>query len=261
MSIDHPPKRRPFQFSNRPIVLASLAVLCGIATVGASWIWMTGYSFRRPVVGRYISGPIAIGNITDLSADATTILRTLPNVASVTRHGSDKPTHRIIHILDWHLVDRPAFYVDMIDVTEGEPPTDQELAKWYDEHLAEVEAVQQQQHAALLHLAKHHGLTHVHLEGLTDADKVVLDASVSAIKATSKDLAQLQRERAELVALVDPDELTQAAIDAIDTLIHGDRIDRLRIGAVTQLLIDGTAPHRLCRVRLQCRSRVRWCCC
>jgi len=77
-------------------------------------------------------------------------LKASPDVAAVQVRAAEAPTHRVIHILDWHYVPQKRFGLDTPD---GD----------YDAFLDDVEALQQQQRA----LIKAMGVKQVHLEGLT----------------------------------------------------------------------------------------------
>lgn len=77
-------------------------------------------------------------------------LRALPDVAAVDVRAADSPTHRVIHILDWHYVPAKRF---KIDTPDGD----------YDAFLADVESLQDQQRATI----KAIDCKSVFLEGLT----------------------------------------------------------------------------------------------
>jgi hypothetical protein len=79
-------------------------------------------------------------------------LRQAPHVARVDAHVHPwLPQRRIIHILDYHLVPRK--------LHEGPEP--------YEQHVAEVRAVQEEQRNLLRHLVTGLRLKRVYLEGLT----------------------------------------------------------------------------------------------
>jgi len=77
-------------------------------------------------------------------------IRAMPDVATVTVRAADTPTHRVIHILDWHYIPEKRF---RIDTPDGD----------YDAFLDDVEALQAQQRAVI----KAIGVKTVFLEGLT----------------------------------------------------------------------------------------------
>jgi hypothetical protein len=60
--------------------------------------------------------PVVQGQITDVTSPAVEILRQLPGVVDVSALVTcDKPTHRIIHLRDWHHVPRDLFALDLND--------------------------------------------------------------------------------------------------------------------------------------------------
>src|SRR5688500_9539702 len=77
-------------------------------------------------------------------------LKALPDVVAVQVRGAEEPTHRVIHILDWHYIPEKRF---RIDTPDGD----------YDAFLKGVEALQTQQRAII----KAIGVKEVFLEGLT----------------------------------------------------------------------------------------------
>ena len=110
----------------------------------------------------------------ELEVDFAPIFRHLPNVAEVTRHGpTERPTHRIVHLLDWHFVDRETFAADLRSLSD-KPIADAEIDRRHAKHLTNVAQVQAQQMALLRWLIKHHGLERVHVEGLFKRDRVHL---------------------------------------------------------------------------------------
>ena len=55
----------------------------------------------------------------DIDNDAAAILRRLPEVAQVTRHGlEDSPSHRIVHLLDWHFVPKDMYSADLRSLSD-----------------------------------------------------------------------------------------------------------------------------------------------
>ena len=63
-------------------------------------------------------------------------LRPMPSVVEVTVRTAKQPTHRIVHILDWHYVPKKQF---LLDTPGGD----------YDAFLDDVEALQKQQRALI----------------------------------------------------------------------------------------------------------------
>jgi hypothetical protein len=122
--------------------------------------------------------------------DRTTVdrLKSIPGVVSVTVRSAKQPTHRLIHILDWHYVPKKQF---LLDTPEGD----------YEAFLNDVEALQEQQRA----LIKAIGVKAVFLEGLTADTEAHYAKRIATLKKykppTGDDpidlfVAQLRREDA-----------------------------------------------------------------
>jgi hypothetical protein len=77
----------------------------------------------------------------------------------------------IIHIRDWHFVDKERFTVDVRDESDTEI-SDDEVSTLFAEHRAIVETVQKQQSRVLRAQLKKHGvkLKQVFHEGFTDVE-------------------------------------------------------------------------------------------
>jgi hypothetical protein len=67
----------------------------------------------------------------DLAADTLPLVRSLPGVAQVRRSDPTNPAARIVHLLDWHLIPEDLHAMDGGKSGQG-----------YEQHLAEVEALQ-----------------------------------------------------------------------------------------------------------------------
>src|SRR5262245_53155398 len=67
--------------------------------------------------------PTAAVNLLDPAADLPAILKSLPFVRSVEVTGADKPSLTIIHLRDWHMVDR-----ELLDKIDGKH-TDDDFGK------------------------------------------------------------------------------------------------------------------------------------
>jgi hypothetical protein len=113
-------------------------------------------------------------------------LKSIPDVVEVTVRSVDKPTHRVIHILDWHYVSEKRF---RLDSPEGD----------FDAFLDSVDSLQKQQRALL----KAIGVKSVFVEGLTAESKPAFLKRVGTLKKykpTKRDgplddfVAQLRRE-------------------------------------------------------------------
>jgi len=165
----------------------------------------------------------------DFSADAVPFLRQLPHVAHVGRHGPKQASHRIIHIIDWHFVEKKAFAADL---GSGED----EIDALYEQHLDDVAAIQDHQ-VELLRALIQHGLKKLHIEGLAVGDEFIFDAKIKALRRAGEELAGLQEEKAKLLDL-EPDEETRAIIEQIEGVEAEHHRDLLRLGAAGRLALD-----------------------
>jgi hypothetical protein len=94
----------------------------------------------------------ADARLDDLSRPAVEILRGLPGVARVaTPLAPTNPTRRLVHLLDWHLVSRPAFAGDARAANQGLSEADVEAR--YADHLLTVEDVRLHQAGCSRYLA------------------------------------------------------------------------------------------------------------
>ena len=175
----------------------------------------------------------------DLSAGAVPLLRQLPNVVKVERHGpATLPTHRIIHIADWHFVPKDDFAADLRSQS-SEPISDEAIDRQYAEHLDEVEAIQSEQIEFLRTLIQKHGLKRIHIEGLAEKEEFIFDAKVSALRKVGLELVELRNEKKQFLALGDPDDDTRKIIDGIEEIEAQHRSDLLHLGAAGRLLLSG----------------------
>jgi hypothetical protein len=126
--------------------------------------------------------PEAPAGIDDLAAAPTPLLRGLPGVVAVEALVvAERPTHRIIHLRDWHLVPKDLYAADLRSAT-GRPLSDADIDALHAELLLEVELVQLEQAALLRCLARRHGLRRVLIEGLTPDGVEALTARVDAVR-------------------------------------------------------------------------------
>ena len=89
--------------------------------------------------------PKTTAGLEDLTAAAEDILRLLPGVCNVkVAVQADKPTHRIIHLRDWHFVPRDLFAID-VKHAASRPLSEEVIDRLYEEGLLEVEAMQLEQ--------------------------------------------------------------------------------------------------------------------
>lgn len=178
-------------------------------------------------------------SLDDLSLDVPPVLRQLPDVAKVHRHGpTDRRTHRIVHVADWHFVEKDRFADDLRSGSD-QSISDEEIDRLHRDHLAEVEKVQRQQLVVLRILVQKHGLRQIWIEGLIDRDLLIFDAKISALRTVGQRLVDLRRQRDELLDEGEPDEDVQKIIAGIEEVEQQYRRDLLQIGAAGQLLLDG----------------------
>lgn len=196
------------------------ATLISLLAAMAAVLWISGHvgigksASETKTSGDDIDAQ-AGGDLSDLAVSAKNILAGLPGVDKVeVLVAADRPTHRIVHIADWHFVPRTAFAADLRDQTK-DPIDDEEIDTLYAEHLGEVECVQSAQRRLLAELIACHGLGEVFCEGLTDSDLPFYQLMIE----------HLRRQGSDEPALLRGD----------------DRIDEtvLRVGAAGQLLAAG----------------------
>jgi len=178
------------------------------------------------------------------------LLRRLPGVAKVSVHKPvDRPTHRIVHLTNWHFLPKDLFAADIRDVAE-EPVSDAEIDDLYEELLLEIELVQIEQKAILRCLMKHHGQRRVFCEGLTKEDMPFYKLKIAALRRVEKQIPDVEdqieeaaRELAEMekAGEEDSDDYRLAAeIKAeLESLLCQHRLDVLRVGAAGQLFLAG----------------------
>jgi hypothetical protein len=112
----------------------------------------------------------AAGHLDDLTCSVEALLRRLPGVAEVeVSVRADKPTHRIIHLRDWHYVPRDLYAVGL-QASSRRRLTEEEIDRLHEELCLEVEIVQLEHLALLRCLTRFYGLTRVFSEGLTPGD-------------------------------------------------------------------------------------------
>lgn len=139
--------------------------------------------------------PKVKGHIDDLAAPAADILRQLPGVAEVeVLVRAPKPTHRIIHLRDWHYVPRELFALDARQQA-GRPLSDEDVDKLHRKQLLGIELVQLEQTTILRCLVKHHGLKRVLSEGLTPRGLSNYKDIVAALRDMDNDIAGLRKAR------------------------------------------------------------------
>lgn len=190
--------------------------------------------------------PKVAGQVDDLSVPAKALLDQLPGVAHVeVLVPTPKPTHRLIHVADWHFVARDLYAADL-EAAAQRSLSPQEIDAAHERLLLEVELVQLQQVALLRCLVKHHGLRRVFIEGLTEKDLPGFRARVKSLKEKELMLPGLHHEKATIAAIInnthEKGERHQAAkeiLREIDGLLNQHRLEFLEMGAAVRLLISG----------------------
>jgi hypothetical protein len=125
-------------------LLLPLAVLLVAGIALAAFLAFRSFLDTRPPADR----------LDDLAGDPLPLLRSLPWVAQVSRSGSTNPTARIVHLLDWHLIP------DDLHAIDGG-----KNGQTYEQHLADVQAVQAELLILLRALAEEQGVKEVLAEG------------------------------------------------------------------------------------------------
>ena len=146
-------------------------------------------------------------------------LRSLPGVESVEVVVECKsPRLTIIHVRDWHFVDKQSFALDVRDTSE-KPLSDAEIDDLHEDHRTTVAAVQKQQRRLMLSLVKRHGIRRVFHEGLVAEQLPAYKRRIAALK--------------KLKPFLKGDDPLEQFIR------HEYETDLLRLGVPGQLLIDG----------------------
>jgi hypothetical protein len=132
-----------------------------------------------------------------------------------------KADARIVHILDWHFVQRDLFALDLRRTQPG--VTEAGLEKAYAEHLATVEAVQVEQRELLAALLKEQGARAVLAEGLTPEGLETWRERVEWLREADEAQPKLRETRAEAERRGHTDLVKQA-----DALLKQPRLDSSR---------------------------------
>jgi hypothetical protein len=179
--------------------------------------------------------PQATGSITDLATDAAALLRQLPGVENVeVLVTCPKPTHRIVHLRDWHWVDRDTLASEWAhDLGRSLRP--EELDLRYEEALLQVELVQRELLTVLGCLVRHHCLNRLLAEAVTSQGVDHFHEQVALLRKTDQGLARLLKQRAELGGKVEDLDRELAG------LMHGHHRRVLEFGVAGRLAIDQAA--------------------
>ena len=241
-----------------------LVALCGIAFA----VWMKANSsnttllhapstieeriqrLQRQIAEQELESAHAVANyiptiktqIDDLESPVVELLQNLPGVVHVeVLVKSDKPTHRIIHLRDWHFVSKDAYAIDMND-THGRKLPQAEFDWLYQKLLLEVELVQIEQMAVLRCLIKHHGLKRVFAEGFSLAQVDVYRERIAVLKAMENEQVpriQTQLEEVRNLLKDEVDEKTQGIKTQLEKMLEEHKHRLLEMGAAGRLLIAG----------------------
>ena len=174
----------------------------------------------------------------DLNHSVEGLLRGLPGVSDVEVHRVNKPTHRIIHLRDWHYISRDLFAIDHRD----EALTDEELDQRYQKFLQGVDSVQLEQMTLLRTLIQQHGLKRLFCEGLASRDMPNYWEKISILKdMEANQIAQLKRQLNEVRELLvqSPDPEAQVMEEKILDLLYGNYWRLVEMGASGRLLVSG----------------------
>jgi hypothetical protein len=179
--------------------------------------------------------PKAAGSIADLATDTAALLRQLPGVENVeVLVTCPKPTHRIIHLRDWHWVDRDTLGAEWAhDRGRSLPPEEVDLR--YEEALLQVELVQRELLTVLRCLVRHHGLKRLLAETVTDQGLDAFREQIALLRKTGQGLARLMKQRAEVEGKVE--DLDRELAE----LTHGHNRRVLEFGVAGRLAIDQAA--------------------
>jgi hypothetical protein len=177
--------------------------------------------------------PHVTGDITNLDAPALEILRQPPGVDRVERLVTcPRPTHRLIHIRDWHLVARDDY---LASIQGGKQMTPDEADLRYKELCLQVAIVQREQLTMLRCLVRHHGLKRTMTEGATVQGMAQYLQRVESVRKVDESLADLLKSRATL----------RKAVPNIDRVIATMQAQQQRhlheLGAAGRLAVERLA--------------------
>jgi hypothetical protein len=129
-----------------------------------------------------------------LAATAAEILKQLPRVVAVeVRVPATEPTHRIVHLRDYHFVPRDLYAVEVRDEF-GRGVSEKDVDDLHRGLVLRAEVVQAEQLALLRCFVRHHGLKRVLAEGLTPSGVKNYEAIVEEFREMDRQLAPLMRE-------------------------------------------------------------------
>lgn len=188
-------------------------------------------------------------DITDLKTPAVDILRGLPGVADVrVLVKVEKPSARYIQLVDLPLLTKEAFTSKLKQEKRG--VTEEQVDAQYQQHVREVEAVQEGQMALLRVLIQKHGLKEVGVLGWTERTRADFEVKIEALRAVEKQMPALQKQLDEVRLLMVQMQATErdkterydqvADIEKeISGLVEKHRLALLAVGAGGRLLMAG----------------------
>lgn len=186
--------------------------------------------------------PAFTGRISDLATPIVSILRTLPGVVRVDVSVSPgtKPTHRIVHLLDWHFVPRDLFAIDQKAVS-ATPLDEDAIDSLFREHLFDVERIQLEHTAIVRCLARHHHMRSLYSEGLTTEGVQGFLERIAVLRAMSHgDIPKLRSHLQDVRQLKSDGTGKAVAIEQqILGMLEDHRRRVLEVGIPGRLLMDG----------------------
>lgn len=186
-------------------------------------------------VAQAFQRPSPSTRIEDLSASAEPILKKLPNVVDVeVKVQVEKPSHRIIHLRDWHWIPRDSFAIDVRNSSEEEP-TEENIDRLYGEFLLQVDAIQTEQLEILRLLIKGHGLKRVFIEGLAAEEMPNYLEKVDVLRDMEQNQVTRLKEQLSQARELKSAEIEQQIVGLLEE--HKFRV--LEIGAAGRLLLAG----------------------
>ena len=171
----------------------------------------------------------------DLTVSVVESLKRLPDVVDVeVKVRVEKPTHRIVHLRDWHFINRDAFGVDAQNSSENEL-TEEEISHHYGHFLLQVDAIQTEQLAILRRLIKDHGLKRIFVEGLSADEMPNYLERVAIFRDLEQNQIPKLRKQLDEARALKAKDIEQQAMEMLDE--QGVRL--LHIGAAGRLLVAG----------------------
>jgi hypothetical protein len=192
----------------------AVLIIALVTGLGATAVWLHGTRQGRqpredriPALTRLVAAqeeesaqavmdyrPAIRARIDDLGLPVADLLRQLPGVADAeVCVPAENPTHRIVHLRDWHFVPKDLYAVEAEGMTAGE------FDRLHRELLLEVEAVQLEQLALLRCLIRHHGLTRIFCEGLTADGLPVYREKIAVLRQMEEtQIGELRRQLADI---------------------------------------------------------------